>query len=338
MRLWTLGLLTAALLLGSVGCVAQQEADRLRSLYRKSQEQVVDLEAQLEEAEARINALQAQQQDTADLRRQLEEARAKRDELQQALSEAKRQLQQAGSGIEIPQQLSDQLAQLAERYPDLMTYDPDLGMVKLKSDLTFALGSANVKEPALVSLRRLADVLGGQQAQPYEIRVVGHTDTVPIQNPQTRERHPTNWHLSAHRAIAVKDALENAGLQPHRMSVTGYGPYRPIAPNTQGGKEANRRVEIYLVPMSERERQMINRLEGASAPPEMNSGQNNSQNTGGDTGGESAQQDKAGPTGGTAQGGDQQKSGPDAGAQNSQQGQNKSGSGAGSAGGTGMYK
>jgi len=45
----------------------------------------------------------------------------------------------------------------------------------------------------------------------------------------------------------VKDVLQNAGVSPTRMSVAGYGEYRPIVPNGPGGAEANRRVEIFLV-------------------------------------------------------------------------------------------
>src|SRR5262249_1394324 len=61
----------------------------------------------------------------------------------------------------------------------------------------------------------------------------------------------TNWHLSAGRAIAVEGVLEKAGVQPVRMGVAGHSEYRPVVSNpAKGGAEANRRVEIYLVPNS----------------------------------------------------------------------------------------
>jgi len=259
-RLCTTVILLGLFGLSSVGCVAQREVDRLTKLNRKKDEQIIDLKTQLEEAEQRIAVLRNQTSEDPALQEQIDRLKQERDRLRDALAEAEEQLRQAGSGVELPQQVSDELARLAQEYPDLMSYDPDLGMIQLKSDLTFDLGSANVKEGALGSLRRLADVLTSPAAQTYEIRVVGHTDTVPISNPATRAKHPTNWHLSAHRAIAVKDALDDAGINARRFNVAGYGPYRPIAPNTRSGNEKNRRVEIYLVPMTSRDQRMMNRV------------------------------------------------------------------------------
>jgi chemotaxis protein MotB len=61
--------------------------------------------------------------------------------------------------------------------------------------------------------------------------------------------HPTNWHLSVHRAISVENLMESNGVSPTRISVKGYGEYRPLEANEAGkkGNPKNRRVEIYLV-------------------------------------------------------------------------------------------
>lgn len=229
------------------GCVAQREYDELRTLYRQSQDQVIELKAQLEECNARIAALQAAANDP-EMAGRLAALTAERDALQKALDEAERQLREAG--MILPQPLSDALAELAAANPDLMSYDPDRGMVKLRSDLTFALGSADVQPAAVTALQRLATVLNSAAAAPYEVRIVGHTDNVRIANPATKAKHPTNWHLSAHRAIAVQEVIQGAGVSPVRIGVGGYGEYRPAVPNGPRGAEANRRVEIYLVPMS----------------------------------------------------------------------------------------
>jgi chemotaxis protein MotB len=82
-----------------------------------------------------------------------------------------------------------------------------------------------------------------------EVRIVGHTDDVPIGKPQTRELHPTNVHLSVHRSISVRSALVSAGVEPVRIQVAGYGEYRPVIENRPGGTPENRRVEVYLTPM-----------------------------------------------------------------------------------------
>ena len=51
---WTL---VAGMMLGSVGCVSQKQADDLQTLYRRSQEQVIDLKAQLDECNRRVTAM-----------------------------------------------------------------------------------------------------------------------------------------------------------------------------------------------------------------------------------------------------------------------------------------
>ena len=84
---------------------------------------------------------------------------------------------------------------------------------------------------------------------PLEVRVVGHTDNVPIRRSSTAAQHPTNIHLSAHRSISVRDALVGDGIDANRFMVAGYGEFRPIAANGARGSEMNRRVELFLVPM-----------------------------------------------------------------------------------------
>jgi chemotaxis protein MotB len=79
--------------------------------------------------------------------------------------------------------------------------------------------------------------------------IAGHTDDIPIQKPDTRAKHPTNWHLSSHRAISVLNVMASNGIEPKRMSVRGFSEYRPVAENkpNKGGNPQNRRVEIYIV-------------------------------------------------------------------------------------------
>ena len=141
------------------------------------------------------------------------------------------------------------IEELAALNPELMTYDEARGMVRLRSDLTFGSGSDAVKSGAKDSLGKLANVLKSPAAQPYEVRIVGHTDNVRISRAATKAKHPTNWHLSVHRAISVKDVLGAAGVPSTRMSIAGYGEFQPIVPNTKKGAEGNRRVEIFLVAM-----------------------------------------------------------------------------------------
>jgi chemotaxis protein MotB len=99
-------------------------------------------------------------------------------------------------------------------------------------------------------VRELCKILNSEQGKKFDVIIAGHTDDIRIGKPETRAKHPTNWHLSAHRAISVLDIMENSGVSPERMSVRGFGEFRPIVPNlpNKKGNSQNRRVEIYIVP------------------------------------------------------------------------------------------
>ena len=248
--------LVAGMMLSSIGCV-QKQADEFQTLYRRSGEQIIDLKAQLEECNKRVVAMnsrpmQVQQpvQDPA-LIAQLQSALSERDQLNSALAEAKQALMAASMTAILPVEMDNDLVELAQSNNALMQYDKNLGMIKFASDMTFASGPTKISNGAQAGLSQLAAVMRKSVAAKYELRIVGHTDNVRIGKPQTRAAHPTNWHLSVHRAIAVKDLLAKAGIDQYRLQVAGNGEFRPVAPNTRRrGNPANRRVEIYIVPLN----------------------------------------------------------------------------------------
>ena len=92
-------------------------------------------------------------------------------------------------------------------------------------------------------------MLSSPVASEYEVRVVGHTDNVPMRNASNIQRFGDNWGLSTARAVAVMKGFRDAGIPEARMSVAGYGEFRPVEANGPRGSEANRRVEIFLVAM-----------------------------------------------------------------------------------------
>ena len=97
-------------------------------------------------------------------------------------------------------------------------------------------------------LIEIAESFKGIETQ--DIVVEGHTDNVPI-GPDLIETYPTNWELSAARAIAVVRFLqEKGGIHPERLSARAYSYYRPVASNTsEEDRRQNRRIEIVLVPV-----------------------------------------------------------------------------------------
>lgn len=135
------------------------------------------------------------------------------------------------------------LRELATTYAGRLTYDRPRAALSFANDRLFEPGGDVIRPDALVALRGLASVIATIPADEFDAVIIGHTDDAPIAREETRAQHPTNWHLSAHRAIAVKTALAQAGVPEARLAVMGYGPSRPAGASS----EQNRRVEIFFV-------------------------------------------------------------------------------------------
>ena len=114
--------------------------------------------------------------------------------------------------------------------------------------ILFDSGSARVNSRGRESLADFAQTFAESNGQ--QIVVEGHTDNVPVGS-VLRTRYPSNWELSTARATAVVRFLsEEAGLNPDRLTASGYGSYRPVAANdSEEGRSQNRRIEIILVPV-----------------------------------------------------------------------------------------
>ncbi len=149
----------------------------------------------------------------------------------------------------LPVELSTALEDFANA-SDMVEFDSSKGLVKFKSDLLFEKGSDKVTSTAAEAVKTLCGILNSAQATEFDIIVAGHTDDMRIGKPETKAAHPTNRHLSSHRAISVAETMESAGIESKRLSTRGFGEYRPVeanAPN-RAGNPKNRRVEIYIVP------------------------------------------------------------------------------------------
>ena len=234
------------------GCSSELQDLRIRN---NTQQKLIDqLQAelaantlQLEQMKKQLAA--AQQTDSIEvesLQQQiaaLEEDLAKKKEL---IASMQQRLLMGGAAL--PVELSTLLEDFAKQH-NMVDYDSSRGIVKFKSDLLFDKGSDNVAASAAEAVKSLTAILNSEQGKKFDVIIAGHTDDIPIQKPQTREKHPTNWHLSSHRAIAVLNVMESNGIEPKRMSIRGFSEYRPVAENkpSKGGNPQNRRVEIYIV-------------------------------------------------------------------------------------------
>ena len=151
-------------------------------------------------------------------------------------------------GLTLPVELSVMLEDFAKD-EEMVTYDSSRGVMKFKSDLLFKRGSDKVAPEATRAVKSLCGILNSEQGKKFDVIIAGHTDDMRITRPATRQKHPTNWHLSAHRAISVLDMMAKSNIASERMSIRGFGEFRPIEPNkpNKKGNAKNRRVEIYIV-------------------------------------------------------------------------------------------
>ena len=118
--------------------------------------------------------------------------------------------------------------------------------VNMLNAILFDSGKAEVKPEGLAVLQKVIDIL--KNVKDKAIRIEGHTDNVKITGELAR-KYPTNWELSAARAINVARYLQQQGIDPAILAAVAYGEYKPVASNdTEEGKAKNRRIEIILVP------------------------------------------------------------------------------------------
>lgn len=155
------------------------------------------------------------------------------------------------SNVKVTNPLSDsanrQFEDLARRYPGF-NFDPTTGVSKIQNEVLFESGSDELRPEAVGLLREFAGILSAGDASDLNILVVGHTDDQPVVKASTKQRHPNNWYLSAHRAISVVGSLEKAGIKSSRMGASEYGPYQPrVAAKSADARRQNRRVEIFVL-------------------------------------------------------------------------------------------
>jgi len=126
-----------------------------------------------------------------------------------------------------------------------VSYSLNYVKITLPGELLFDSGKAKIKSKAFSIIDVIGEMAKQEDYQSYKIQIEGHTDNVPMKSIY----FPSNWELSASRAIAVgKYLIDTFGFQPDRIGVTGYGEYKPIVPNdSDENRSKNRRVEIKII-------------------------------------------------------------------------------------------
>jgi chemotaxis protein MotB len=118
-------------------------------------------------------------------------------------------------------------------------------VISLREAGFFASGSAAPKPETIVTLRQIAEKLSHT---PYDLRIEGHTDNVPIHTAE----FDSNWELSSARATRIARLFLNLKpIPPDRLSAAGYAEFHPVASNdTAEGRGENRRVDLVVLPRS----------------------------------------------------------------------------------------
>ena len=258
-----LGVAVFAGMLLTGGCVPKAELDKMKALNLRMDEQRKEaletgrnlqqanqvLSEKLKDQEA---SLQASDQKVALLSDDNDRLRKEVDDLARQARELMEGAKPpvVGSINVLPAWFDQKLKEFVQANPELAEYLPKYGMVKLRADLTFDKGSDFLRPQAVEAMKKFAEIVNTPDATQFNIYVAGHTDDIPIVQKETLLRHPNNWYLSVHRAVAVQEVLVKAGLTPGRIGAMGFGEYHPIAPNEAGkkGNSLNRRVEIWIVP------------------------------------------------------------------------------------------
>lgn len=184
----------------------------------------------------------ALQQETADL----EQKRTQMEQQLSALEQQKTQLlassQQRQAQYEaLVQGLSKEVekGQLQVRqYQNMLAVD-------LAEQIFFDSGRSTLKKEGKSVLKKVGEALKSYDNK--IIRVVGHTDNVPLAK-SLQDTFPSNWELSVARATNVVRYLQEVGIPPELMVPSGRAEYDPVASNdTAEGRKKNRRIEIMLI-------------------------------------------------------------------------------------------
>jgi chemotaxis protein MotB len=183
----------------------------------------------------------------------INELTADRDAMDRRVKELDAKLAKTGSAQQVAEEAKGEMSESVRRVLERFKGDNQIEVIRdsgsgyrfvLRESVLFGTGSSDLSDDGRRALGRVAEALqGGNQ----KISVEGHTDNVPVTKEETRKRYPRgNIELSVGRAFAVYDYLiKDGGVPESRVSVAGFGPNRPVAPNTSDiNKWRNRRVEI----------------------------------------------------------------------------------------------
>lgn len=253
----------------------RSEDDKAKALMRKTEQIIVDLRNEEEKAKARQMALSGKLSQEESLKaralaqvellnQQIAAIRKQMAALQDLLDASETRDRKANVKIaDLGRRLN---VALAQKVSELKKYRSEFfgrlreilgqrGDIRIEGDrfvfqseVLFDPGAAEINRDGSAEMAKLATALITLNDEiPAEInwvlRVDGHTDATPISTPA----FPSNWELSASRALSVVHYLVKKGVPPGRLVAAGFGEFHPIDPGeTTEAHAKNRRIELKL--------------------------------------------------------------------------------------------
>lgn len=228
-------------------------AKRDEQLIIKTNEAEMNAE-ELIEARAEIAAMNKQLRALSD---QLSELNALLETYEERDKESQAQIADLGKRLNLAlankvQELARYRSEFFGRLREILGARDDIRIVGdrfiFQSEVLFEQGKAELGVEGKIQLARLALTLSQIAATipptiEWVLQVNGHTDPVPI----ATARFPSNWELSAARAISVVKYLESQGIPAENLSAAGFAEHQPLVKgNNPSAYAKNRRIELKL--------------------------------------------------------------------------------------------
>jgi chemotaxis protein MotB len=218
------------------------------------QSDLSDAQKLSDEANAQVALLNQQ---LAALRSQIGALEAALDASESRDAESRSQIADLGRRLNVAlaqrvQDLSRYRSDFFGRLREILESRADVRIVGdrfvFQSEVLFDAGSADIDPAGTPELDALADAILQLETEippdiNWVLRIDGHTDKRPISN----ARFPSNWELSAARAISVAQYLVSKGVAPARLVAAGFGEFAPLDPgDSEEAYRRNRRIEFKL--------------------------------------------------------------------------------------------
>jgi chemotaxis protein MotB len=234
---------------------AQQQAEgaaqQAKDASAEAEKKLADTRSQLDDQTKQVSEtsqkLASLGQQTLEADKAKTDAAAAREEAQKQLAQTQAELGTAIKADAVPHLRNTVLAQIRQSVgakPGVQVADDRL---VIANDSLFPAGSATLSPAGRNLLTQIAAALKDVTAQQapdtdWLIRVDGHADKQPAGG-----RYPSNWDLSAARAVIVVRSLVGAGVPANRVAAETFGENQPLDPaDTPSAYAKNRRIEIRL--------------------------------------------------------------------------------------------